>query len=53
MARKEELVIEPPDRIVGMVIYKDRLVVATERHIYEKADGVFRPLLFVKAIEED
>lgn len=44
----ERLEIEPDSRIVAMVIYKDRLFVATEHRVFERVDGVLRPLVFVR-----
>lgn len=43
----------PPgaERIVSMITFKDRLLVATDAGVYELVDGAWSRMAFVEAIE--
>ena len=38
--------ITAPFRIVSMIEYKGRLILATEKQVFELVDGAFRPVVF-------
>ena len=39
--------ITAPFRIVSIIEHKGRLILATERQLFELVDGAFRPMVFV------
>ena len=42
-----EFVVYAPAPIVSMVVFQDRVLVATKDHVFELIDGVFHPMVFV------
>lgn len=46
-AKPPELIATSPHPIVGMTIYRDRLIVATAEGVFELCDGKFHEIEFV------